>query len=70
MPQPTIPELVDRINQAIRVDDDLALFDAGDALAARIGREATLALIRGLLREQRSSTVALQLMAPPDVRFA
>lgn len=70
MPQPTIPELIEQLAQAIRLDDDLALFDAGDALAARLGREATMALIRALLRELRGSTTSLQLMAPPNVRFA
>lgn len=71
MSLPPLTELVAQLAQAIRLDDDLTLLDVSDALAARIGRDATMALIRALLIELRSSTTALQLQAPlHGVHFA
>jgi hypothetical protein len=70
MPQPTIRELIDQLAEALRVDDDVALFEAADALARLIGRPAVIALIPGLTREMRPSTNSLQLIAPQGVRFA
>lgn len=70
MPQPTIRDLINQLAEALRVDDDVSLLDAADALARLIGRPAVLALIPALAREMRPSITSLQLMAPPNVLFA
>ncbi|NTV66034.1 MAG: hypothetical protein HGA65_21210 [Oscillochloris sp.] len=70
MSQPTIRELIDDLAEALRVDDDVAMFEAADELARLIGRPAVIALIAPLTREMRPCVTSLQLMAPKTVLFA